>query len=107
MGIIYKYRSLIFFLVHIILSLLLPLLFINAISLNTGKDYKDVFMEAYGVAFLLVFVGGGALLFAVFVMAPHQTFKGKGAFLAAVIVYIIGVAILTPVTYFGLLNFGK
>ena len=89
------------------LSLLLPFLFIHAISLNTGKDYGDVFMEAYGVAFLAVFVGGGVLLFAVFVIAPHGTFKGRGAFLAVVIVYILAVAILTPVAYFGLLNFGK
>lgn len=103
-----KYRSLIFFLVHVILSLLLPLLFINAISLNTGKAYSDVFMEAYGPAWICVFAAGFGLLIAVGLMGSHlNIFSGRGGFAAAVAVYVVGAAILIPVAYFGLLNFGK
>lgn len=105
-GILYKYRYLIFFSVFVIVSLLLSISFIDAISRNTGKDYWDIFKEGFWVTFLAVFVCSGLVLFGVVIIAPTQASKGRGAFLAIFIVYIIAVAILGPVTYFGLLNFG-
>ena len=91
--------------VYIIVSVLLAFFYVGAISQNIGKDYWHVFKGTYLITLFVVIIGSAALLFATAVVAHQNIFEGKGGFLALVIVYIIAVAILGPVIYYGLLNF--
>jgi len=104
-NVLHKYRYLIFLAVYIIVSVILAFFYIDAISLNTGKDYWDVFKEAYLTTLFVVVIGSAGVIFATAVVTTHGVFEGEGGFIALVVVYIVMVAILGPVVYFGLLNF--
>ncbi|MFX1376073.1 MAG: hypothetical protein ACFFA0_09695 [Promethearchaeota archaeon] len=106
-NVLHKYRYLIFILVYFIVSALLVTFFVGAISQNIGKGYWHVFKEAYLPTLFLVVIVSAAILFTTFIVSRANIFEGKGGFLALVIVYIIAVAIMGPLTYYGLLKFNK
>ncbi|MFX1476983.1 MAG: hypothetical protein ACFFCI_02515 [Promethearchaeota archaeon] len=99
-----KYQYLIFLLVYVIVSALLPFLFVGAISQNIGVDYWQVLGETYGLIFLAVLLGSAVILFALYLIAPRRTFEGKGGFIVLV-VYALVVVIFGALIYYLLLTF--